>query len=119
MEMNSVHSIHRELMELRSDPGFLRIEVLDHTRHIIKARLYFDSDLFIQVYRNDKTDATNFLLMYGGRRIYARDEKGSVWHRHPEDRPDSHDLSPEGQREIGFREFIMEVYAVLEGLSLI
>ncbi len=117
--MNSVHSIHEELMKLRSDPGFLRIEVLDHTRHIIKARLYFDSDLFIQVYRNDKTDVTNFLLMYGGRRIYARDEKWSVWHRHPVDRPDSHDFSPEGQREVGFREFIVEVYAVLEGLSLL
>jgi len=117
--MNSVDAIHRELMELRSDPSFSHIEVLDHTWHIIKARLYFDSDLFIQVYRNDKTDVTNFLLMYGGGRVYARDEKWGVWHRHPVDNPDAHDFSREGQREVGFQEFIVEVYAMLEDLSLI
>ena len=117
--INSVNSIYNELIKRRCDPSFSYIEILDYTQNLIKARLYFDSNLFIQVYRNDKTDVTNFLLMYGGRRIYARDEKWGVWHRHPVEDPSVHDYSPEGHKEVEFEEFLDEVYAVLQTLSLI
>ncbi len=34
----------------------IRLEVLEHSRHLLKARLYIAPDLFVQVYRNDRYD---------------------------------------------------------------
>lgn len=116
---NTVSLIYQQLLKCRQDASFSHVDILEHTLNIIKARLYFESDFFIQVYRNDRTDVTNFLLMYAGRRIYARDEKWGVWHRHPPNAPDSHDFSPEGAKEVSFEEFLIEVYNILKELKLI
>jgi hypothetical protein len=48
-------SISAALRNLADDPLFIRIEVLDLTRNLIKARLYLREDLFIRVYRNDRS----------------------------------------------------------------
>lgn len=46
-----------------------RLVVLDHSSSLLKARLYISVDLFIQVYRNDRFDTTNLVLMHNGQRI--------------------------------------------------
>lgn len=50
-----------------------RLEVLDQTASLVKARLYISSALFVQIYRNDSFGTSNLVLLYNGRRVYARD----------------------------------------------
>ena len=95
-----------------------RLVVLDQTASMLKARLYISPDLFVQVYRNDLYDTTNLLLVYNEQRIYARDEIGGKWHRHPPDKPYQHDRGPEGERAIELHEFLDEVEEVLGRLQL-
>lgn len=94
------------------------LEVLELTPTLIKARLSITSELFIQIYRNERFDTTNFVLIYNQRRIYARDQITSNWHRHPAANPQSHDFSTEGQRAVDLQEFLDEVETVMALLEL-
>jgi hypothetical protein len=66
-------ALHREA---RSRAYIIRLDILDQSRTMLKARLYISPDLFVQVYHNDRFDTTNLVLLYGGQRIYARDQLG-------------------------------------------
>ena len=95
-----------------------RLEILDQTPSLIKARLYISPDLFVQIYRNDRYDTTNLVLLHAGQRIYARDPLGGVWHRHTAAAPHLHDTSDEGRRSVSLSEFLDEVETVLAAMSL-
>ena len=95
-----------------------RLVVLDHSLSLLKARLYIAADLFVQVYRNDHFDTTNLALMHNEQRIYARDQLGGVWHRHPTTDPQVHDTSATGCQPVGLAEFLDEVEDVLAALGL-
>ena len=95
-----------------------RLDILDQSRTMLKARLNISSDLFVQVYRNDRFDTTNLVLVYGGRRIYARDQLGGQWHRHTTSSPHIHDKSAEGQRAVQLAEFLDEVESILAAMGL-
>jgi hypothetical protein len=104
--------------EVRRRAYFSRLEVLDQTATLLKARLYISPDLFLQVYRNDHFDTTNQVLIHNGQRIYARDQLGGVWHRHTTTAPDWHDTSAEGIRPVNLSEFLDEVETVLASMGL-
>jgi len=104
--------------EAESRAYIIRLDILDHSRSMVKARLYISPDLFVQVYRNDCFDTTNLVLLYGGRRIYARDRLGGRWHRHQAAASDAHDISAEGRRSVELAEFLDEVEAVLAAMGL-
>jgi hypothetical protein len=95
-----------------------RLDVLDQTVNIVKARLYMSSNLFVQVYRNDRFDTTNLALIHNGQRLYARDQLGGVWHRHTVTAPHLHDTSVEGCRSVNLSEFLDEVETVLAAMDL-
>ena len=95
-----------------------RSEILDQSQTFFKARPYIAPDLFVQIYRNDRFDTTNFVLIYGGRRLYARDQLGGMRHRHTAAAPQAHDTSPEGRRSIELTEFLDEVESVLAAMNL-
>ena len=95
-----------------------RSDILDRSANLIKARLIIAPDLFVQVYRNDRFDTTNFALIYNGQRIYARDQVSGYWHRHTATQPDQHDTSAEGLRPIDLPEFLDEVETILAALGL-
>jgi hypothetical protein len=97
---------------------FKKLEIMERGRSFLKARLYLSPDLFIQVYRNDHYNTTNFALIYNGRRIYARDQLGGLWHRHTVDAPDLHDTSHEGSRPVTLSEFLDEVEDILAAMGL-
>jgi len=97
---------------------FTRLEVLDQSATLLKARLYVSSDLFVQVYRNDRFDTTNLVLIHNGQRVYARDQLGGNWHRHTADAPDRHDTSAEGRQPVNLSKFLNEVESVLAMLDL-
>jgi len=97
--MNTVSSLLAELDEVCESRGYIaRVEILDLGKMMLKARLYLDPGLFVQIYRNDRFNTTNFVLIQAGRRIFARDELDGVWHRHPVADPDFHNMSAEGRR---------------------
>lgn len=104
--------------ERRARAYFSRLEVLDQTATLLKARLYISPDLFLQIYRNDHFDTTNLVLIHNGQRVYARDQLAGVWHRHTVTEPDLHDTSAEGQRSVPLFEFLNEVESVLASLGL-
>ena len=95
-----------------------RLDVLDLTANVLKARLHLSPDLFVQVYRNDRFDTTNLALIYGGQRLYGRDELSGIWHRHRASSPAVHDTSAKGRRAVGLAVFLDEVEAVLAARGL-
>jgi len=97
---------------------FTRLEILEQSNHLLKARLYVSLDLFVQVYRNDQFDTTNFVLIHNQQRRYARDQLGGVWHRHTVDAPHLHDTSEDGRKAVGLPQFLDEVEVVLSALGL-
>jgi len=110
--LNALHQ------EAGSRAYITRLDILDQSRTMLKARLYISPDLFVQVYRNDRFDTTNLVLLYGGRRIYARDQLGGRWHRHTTTAPQVHDTSAEGRRSVQLTEFLDEVEAILAAMGL-
>lgn len=108
-------ALHREA---GSRAYITRFDILDQSRTMLKARLYISPDLFVQVYRNDRFDTTNLVLLYGGRRIYARDQLGGRWHRHTTATPHIHDTSAEERRSVQLAEFLDEVEAILAAMGL-
>jgi len=104
--------------EVRSRAYIVRLEVLDQSTTMLKARLYISPALFVQVYRNDRFDTTNLALIYNRQRIYARDQLGGVWHRHAAAAPHLHDTSVEGRRPVSLSEFLDEVETVLAAMDL-
>ena len=97
---------------------FAQLVISDQSQHVLKARLYVSPNLFVQVYRNDRFDTTNLVLVHDDRRIFGRDQLSGDWHRHPADDPAIHDASAEGQRSVSLDEFLDEVEAVLSSLGL-
>jgi hypothetical protein len=95
-----------------------RLVVLDHSVSLLKARLYIAADLFVQVYRNDRFDTTNLVLMHNERRLYARDQLAGAWHRHTSVAPESHDTGADERRPVSLGEFLNEVEDVLAALGL-
>jgi len=95
-----------------------RMDLLEQTPSLLKARLHIAPELFIQVYRNDRFDTLNLVLIYNGQRLYGRDRLGGAWHRHDHNSPDQHDRSPEGQRPLTLPEFLDEVETVLAAMGL-
>ncbi len=99
--------------EARSRIYIVRLDVLDQSSTMLKARLYISPELFVQVYRNDHFDTTNLVLIHNGQRVYARDQLDGVWHRHVAGDPHLHDTSAEGRRPVELSEFLDEVETVL------
>jgi hypothetical protein len=109
----------RMLYQATDDRVYIsRLEILEQSASLIKARLYISHDLFVQIYRNDRFDTTNMVLVYSNKRIYARDQLNGVWHRHPMSDPDLHDKSSAGQQPTDLAQFLDEVEAVLATMNL-
>lgn len=116
--MNARDLLTQLPLEAQRRPYILRLEILELTPSLIKARLFISPDLFVQVYRNDRFDSTNLVLVHNQRRIYGRDHSGGVWHRHTISEPDAHDKSKSGRQAVTVEEFFNEVEAILAELGL-
>jgi hypothetical protein len=111
MKVNELlRALHREA----SDRAYIvRLEVLDQSATMLKVRLFISPDLFVQVYRNDRFDTTNLVLIHNEQRVYARDRLDGVWHRHTAAAPHLHDTSTEGCQPVTLSKFLDEVENVL------
>jgi hypothetical protein len=97
---------------------FSRFDVFEETFSLLKARLYISPSIFVQIYRNDRFNTTNFVLVYNGERIFARDQLNGIWHRHLTSSPDVHDTSDEGLKPVSLPEFLDEVEIILAEMGL-
>ena len=95
-----------------------RLDLLEQTPSLLKARLYITDDLFVQVYRNDRFDTTNLVLIHNGQRLYGRDQLGGVWHRHIHTAPHVYDTGLDARRPVTLPEFLDEVESVLATMGL-
>lgn len=116
--MNVTDLLTQLPLEARQRPYILRLDVLELTPSLIKARLVISPDIFVQVYRNDQYDSTNLVLIYNQRRLYGRDRLGGSWHRHSVENPEAHDRSASGRQPISLSEFLDEVESILAELGL-
>lgn len=105
--------------EARHRAYIRRLDIIEQTQSLVKARFYITPDLFIQVYRNDRFDTTNFAVIHNQQRIYARDQLGGEWHRHTFDAPDTHDRSDEGRRSVTLTVFLDEAEVLIATLDLL
>lgn len=111
--MNTTDSLIKEAREILKERTICDVKVLDWQRNILKVRFYFADDLFIQIYRNDRSQNTSFSLIFEDERLYGRDEIEGNWHRHPFQYPDLHNGSEDGNREVSLIEFYREVMELL------
>ena len=118
--MGDTRQLRRELASAKQTrTAITRLELLESSENILKARLYFAADLFVQVYCNDRFGTINYALIQGDRRLYARDRLDGQWHRHSVNEPALHDKSEEGQRPVALNEFLDEVETLLIELDLL
>ncbi|MDP1714121.1 MAG: hypothetical protein Q8L41_05190 [Anaerolineales bacterium] len=116
--MNAEHLPATLGKELKRRKYFVRMDILDQTASLVKIRLYVTPDLFVQIYRNDRYQTTNLVLIHNNQRLYARDKLDGRWHRHTHLAPEEHDASKEGQRPVEVSEFLDEVEKVIAALDL-
>ena len=115
----TVTELHAALYREVSARAYIRrLDMFDLTASLLKARLMITSQLFVQIYRNDRFDTTNFPLIYNGRRIFGRDQLGGQWHRHPVEAPYRHDGSEEGRRPARLGGFLNEIESILARKNL-
>ena len=95
-----------------------RLEIVDQSVNIIKARLFINPEIFVQIYRNDMFNTTNFALIINRQRIYGRDQLGGIWHRHQVTNPEIHDKSIMGKKGVTLEDFIDEIEEILTDMEL-
>ena len=97
----------------------LDVETVDKADHTVKMRLHVDRDCFVQVYVNTQKQITSYVLVFNRSRIFGRDSEAGSWHRHPQEAPDQHDFSSEGQRPVSLDEFLREAQQVLQDKGIL
>ncbi len=81
---------------------------------ILKAKITFSEEMFIQVYVNIRKPKISYNLILNGSRLYGRDFTKGEWHLHPYGEVQVHDDSEEGRKEVSFETFFFEVLQILE-----
>lgn len=110
----STEEIVSQIQDLHKEFQFLiSYEIEERTLSILKAKIFFNEKLFIQLYMNIRKSKINYSLIMNDIRLYGRDFLWGKWHRHPFNSAEIHDKSEEGQTEVSLREFFLEVLRFL------
>jgi hypothetical protein len=81
---------------------------------ILKAKIIFNEEMFIQVYVNIRNPKISYNFILNGSRLYGRDFTKGEWHQHPYGQEQVHDDSAEGKKEVSLETFFLEVLQILE-----
>ncbi len=115
-----INKIEIEVNKITSGFSFIQeTKTILKTANTIKIRLDITEECFTQVYRNIQKDLISYVTVVGRNRIFGRDCYNGVWHRHPEENPDSHDFSTEGSRKVNLDEFLFEVQEILLKMGIL
>lgn len=81
---------------------------------ILKAKIIFNEEMFIQIYVNIRKPKISYNLILNGSRLYGRDFIKREWHLHPYGQEQIHDDSREGSKEVSLETFFSEVLKIME-----
>lgn len=116
----TIDEFEHQVLSTALEWSFLRlVETVDKTDYAVKLRLHVDTECFVQVYGNVQKGIVSYTLVLNRLRIYGRDNEAGQWHRHPQGKPDSHDMSPKGRTEVTLAQFLTEAQGILRDEGLI
>lgn len=108
------------LDEIAKNTRYLKLAVIDRTKSILKARIIFTEDVFIQIYINIKKPKRSYTLIMNDARIFGKDYAWGIWHTHPFGSPEYHDDTEEGKKPVTIKEFFEQtVFILSEKLEII
>ena len=76
----AIEDILEELLRISEDPLFRKLDILDITSSVLKARLIIKADIYIQIYENVRKPKCSYTLIVGNNRFYGRDIQEGSWH---------------------------------------
>lgn len=109
---NDIADIIEKLAELSHLEFIVNLRIIEKTRSILKARVYFSEELFVQIYVNTRKPKRSYALILNDRRIYGRDYVFGEWHLHPFESPDEHYESEAAKESVTIEEFIEEAFYI-------
>ncbi len=116
----NIDDIIQNLKRISSSIAAKDLRIIDKTESLLKARIYFMEDLFVQLYINIRNPKRSYTLILNEKRIFGKDYIFSSWHLHPYTNPEFHDDSKHGQKEITIEDFVEEsLYIVTEKLKFL
>ena len=68
-----------KILKLEKDSFFDKVEIIHETTSILKARIFINPFLFIQIYCNSKTKKQSFTLILEKNRIFGWDYYRNSW----------------------------------------
>lgn len=78
--------------------------------------MYFDDDIFIQIYANQAKDKLNLNLVFKVKRLLGADSEGNRYHVHPAEKPDYHTFTEERE---SIKTFTLKALKVLAEKGLL
>lgn len=116
----SIEEIFQNLEKTSKFNIVIEFRIIEKTKSIIKARLYFSEELFVQVYVNIKRPKRSYSLILNDKRIFGKDCVFGQWHLHPLENPNEHDESENAKKATTIEEFVEEAsFIVSEKLKIV
>ena len=109
----SIEDIYQSIIEISQSKVVTGLKIIEKTVSVLKVRLYFYEELFVQIYINLKRQKRSYALILNDKRIFGKDYTFGQWHLHPFDNPDEHDKSDFAKKSISINEFIEEAFFIL------
>ncbi|MCE5195363.1 MAG: hypothetical protein LLF28_07965 [Nitrospiraceae bacterium] len=111
--MIKIEKIIHDIKDITDRYGLKLLEI-DHTDITLIARIGFSSEIFMQIYANERKEKLNIALVVAGERIYGIDKEGGFYHEHPFKNPLLHIKA----KPIGIENFVIESLEILKKLNL-
>jgi len=116
----TIDNVVSTLVQALINSRIKELKIIDKTRSILKARLFFSEDIFIQIYVNIRKPKRSYTLVINDKRIFGKDYVFGTWHTHPFEDPLMYYGSEESRKSITIEEFIEEATFILsEKLGII
>jgi len=116
----SIEGFLLSIESISKDSRIIELKIIEKTKSLLKARLYFLEDVYVQIYVNIKRPKKSYALVINDSRIFGKDYIFGSWHVHPFDAPDKHDDSGKARKPVAIEEFVEEAAFILsEKLGII
>lgn len=110
---DSIELLLVSLETLSKDSRIVELRVIEKTKSLLKARLYFSEDIYAQIYVNIRRPKKSYALVINDTRIFGRDFIFGAWHTHPFEDPKLHEASDKVGKPMTVNEFIGEVLFIM------
>lgn len=110
---NGIESLLASLETLSKDSRIVELRVIEKTKSLLKARLYFSADIYAQIYVNIRRPKKSYAFVINGTRIFGKDFIFGAWHTHPFEDPKLHEASDKAEKPMTVNEFVKEALFIL------